>query len=90
MLFSTGLLFGATVVGIEGTQHCINAGTCRETNPLMGKSRAQKYAVATPLNGLLTWVAVREKQHGRGIFPFFVMWTASAVHLYFGANGMRY
>jgi len=90
MLFSTGVLFGATVVDIEGTQHCINAGACREQNPLMGqKSKAQKYAVAMPLNGVLTWFAVREKQHGRGVFPFFMMWTVSTMHLYYGVNGMR-
>jgi hypothetical protein len=88
MVFSTGMLFGATVIDIEGTQHCQAAGTCREVNPMMGKTRAQQYGVAMPMNALLTWVAVREKQHGRGVLPFFMMWGLSSVHLYYGVNGL--
>ena len=91
MLFSTGMLFASTTIDIEGSQHCINAGACREENPLMGqKSRAQKYAVAMPLDALVTYFAVREKQHGRGVFPFFTLWVATSVHLYFGVNGLRF
>lgn len=89
MLFSSSTLFGATVVDIEGTQHCLAAGTCRELNPIIGKSRAQQYAVAMPMDALVTWLAVREKQHGRGVLPFFLMWGASSVHLYYGVNGLR-
>jgi hypothetical protein len=89
MTLATATLFAATVIDIEGTQHCLAAGTCRELEPLMGKMRAQQYGVAMPLDSLLTWAAVREKQHGQGILPFFMMWTISSVHLYYGVNGLR-
>ena len=88
MVLSTSLLFGSTVVDIEGTQHCLAAGACRELNPVMGRTRAQQYGVALPMDALATWVAVREKQHGRGVMPFFVLWTLSSVHLYYGVNGL--
>ena len=88
MVFSTSVLFAATVADIEGTQHCLAAGTCRELNPMMGKTRPQQYGVAMPMDALLTWVAVREKQHGRGVLPFFMMWGLSSVHLYYGVNGL--
>ena len=86
MTFATATLFGATILDIEGTQHCLDAATCRELNPLMGKTRAQQYGVSMPLDSVLTWAAVREKQHGRGILPFLMMWTISSVHLYYGVN----
>jgi hypothetical protein len=89
MTFATATLFTATVIDIEGTQHCLGAETCRELNPLMGKTRAQQYGVAIPMDSLLTWAAVREKRHGRGILPFFMMWTINSVHLYYGINGLR-
>jgi hypothetical protein len=50
--------------------------------------KAQKYAVAMPLNALVIWMGVREKQHGRAIVPIAVMWTASLVHMYFGVGGL--
>jgi hypothetical protein len=89
MIFSTATLFAATVIGIEGTQHCLDAGTCRELNPVMGKTRAQQYGVAMPMDWPLAWAAVREKQHARGVLRFFLMWTISSVHLYYGVNGLR-
>jgi hypothetical protein len=89
MTFATATLFAATVIDIEGAQHCLGAGTCRELNPLMGKARAQQYGVAIPMDSLLTWAAAREEQHGRGILPFFMMWTITSVHLYYGVNGLR-
>jgi hypothetical protein len=88
MLFSTSVLFAATVADIEGTQHCLVEETCRELNPVMGSKRARQYGVAMPMDALLTWAAVREKQHGRGVTPFFMLWGLSAVHLYYGVNGL--
>jgi hypothetical protein len=81
-------LIGATVLDIEGSQACIDKHTCREVNPLMRGPKAQKYAVAMPLNALVIWMGVREKQHGRAIVPIAVMWTASLVHMYFGVGGL--
>jgi len=88
MLFSTTMLFASTAVDIEGTQHCLAAGTCRELNPIIGKTRARQYGVAMPMDALVAWIAVREKQRGRGVLPFFMLWTVSTVHLYYGANGL--
>jgi len=88
MVFSVSSLFASTVVDIEGTQHCLAAGTCRELNPVMGKTRARQYGVAMPMDALLTWMAVREKQRGRGVLPFFILWSLSTVHLYYGVNGL--
>jgi hypothetical protein len=88
MMLSTTMLFASTVVDIEGTQHCLAAGACRELNPVMGNTRAQQYGVAIPMDAFATWVAVREKQRGRGVLPFFVLWSLSSVHLYYGVNGL--
>jgi len=82
------ILTGATVLEIEGSQACIDKHTCREANPLMRGSRAEKYAVAMPINAFAIWAGVREKQHGRAIVPIALMWTASLVHMYFGVHGL--
>jgi hypothetical protein len=81
-------LIGATVLDIEGSQACIDKHTCREVNPLMRGSKAEKYAVAMPINVFVIWMGVREKQHGRAILPIAVMWVASVVHIYFGVGGL--
>lgn len=88
MQFSVSTLVGATVLDIEGSQACINAGTCKELNPLMGqKSIARKYAVAMPISALVICAAVREKQHGHGVSSTLLMWTAACTHFYFGVQG---
>lgn len=81
-------LIGATVLDIEGSQACIDKHTCREVNPLMRGSKAEKYAVAMPINAFVIWMGVRDKQHGRAILPIAVMWVASVVHIYFGVGGL--
>ena len=81
-------LIGATVLDIEGSQACIDKHTCREVNPLMRGSKAEKYAVAMPINAFVIWMGVRDKQHGRAILPIAVMWVASIVHIYFGVGGL--
>lgn len=81
-------LTGATVLDIEGTQACIDKHRCREVNPLMRGSKAEKYAVAMPINAFVIWMGVREKQHGRPTVPVAVMWIASVVHIYFGVGGL--
>jgi hypothetical protein len=80
MLLSLGLLTGATVADIETTHACINAGTCREGNPLLGQSRPQAYAVAMSINAAAFWAAASEKRHGHGVAPFFLLWTATVMH----------
>jgi len=81
-------LTGATVLDIEGSQACIDKHTCREANPLMRGSKAERYAVAMPINGFVIWWAAREKQHGRAIVPIAAMWVASVVHIYLGVGGL--
>lgn len=81
-------LTGAPVFDIKGSQGCIDKRTCRELNPLMRGPKAQKYAIAMPLNAFLIWMGVREKQHGRATFPIAVMWTASVARMQFGVGGL--
>ena len=88
MITVTLALTGATVLDIEGSQACIDKHLCRELNPLMRGPKAQKYAIAMPLNAFVIWMGVREKQHGRATVPIAVMWTASLVHIYFGVGGL--
>jgi hypothetical protein len=88
MIAASVALIGATVLDIEGSQACIDKHTCREANPLMRGSRAEKYAVAMPINAFVIWAGVREKQHGRAILPIAIMWTTSLVHMYFGVGGL--
>jgi hypothetical protein len=88
MIAVSFVLIGSTVLDIEGSQACIDKHTCREANPLMGGSKASKYAIAMPINAFVIWAAVHEKQHGRAIVPIAVMWTASLVHAYFGVGGL--
>ncbi len=82
------VLTGATVLDIEGSQACIDKHICREVNPLMRGPKAERYAVAMPINGFVIWWAVREKQHGRAIVPIAGMWAASVLHMYFGVGGL--
>jgi len=88
MIAASVVLTGATILDLEGSQACLDQHTCREVNPLMRGPKAEKYAVAMPINAFVIWLAVREKQHGRAIVPIAAMWTASLVHMYFGVGGL--
>jgi hypothetical protein len=88
MLTATFLLLAATALDVEGSQACIDKHTCRELNPLMRGPKAQKYAISMSVNSAFIWMAVREKQHGRGVFAFGTMWAMSVVHSYFGVGGL--
>lgn len=49
---------GSAVFDVETTQHCINAGTCHEANPLMPSDPSKAYAVnfgLTGAEGLASW-----------------------------------
>ena len=90
MILAVSSLVSTTVLDIQGTQACIDAGTCRELNPLMGQhSLARKYALAVPLSAFVIWGSVREKQHGHGTTAMLLLWGASCVHFYFGAGGFN-
>jgi hypothetical protein len=86
MLLAMGLLTAATVADIETTQACIHTGTCKEGHPLMGQTRAQAYSVSMSVNAVAFWAAAEEKRHGHGAVPFFILWTATAMHAAMAAH----
>ncbi len=89
MLALGGLFFGSVVADIEGTQHCIHEHTCRESNPVLGQSRAQQYAVGIPIaaTGFLCAMYLRRHQHGSA--AVLLLWTATTIHAVEGINGFR-
>ena len=88
ILAGTALLVATTVYDIEGTQSCLQAGTCRETNPIYGSypGRARAYSIAMPLNGLLIYLSARQKRRGDGNTAFAALYLSSAIHFYFGKS----
>jgi hypothetical protein len=86
MLLALGLLTASTIADIETTQSCIKAGTCKEGNPLLGQSRAQAYSVTMSINALAFWATAEQKRHGHGAVPFFILWSATAMHAAFAAH----
>ena len=86
MLLAVGLLTAATVADIETTQSCIKTGTCKEGNPLMGQSRAQQYSVGMSINAFAFWATAEQKRHGRGVVPFYILWSATALHATLAAH----
>ena len=86
MLLAMGLLTAATIADIETTQSCIHSGGCKEGNPFMGQSRAQAYSVSMSVNAIAFWAAAEQKRHGHGAVPFFILWTATAMHAAMAAH----
>lgn len=88
ILAGSALLVATTVYDIEGTQSCLRAGTCRETNPIYGShpSRARAYSIAMPLNSLMIYLSARQKRKGDGNTAFAALYLSSAVHFYFGRS----
>jgi hypothetical protein len=88
ILAGSALLVATTIYDIEGTQSCLRAGTCRETNPIYGShpSRARAYSIAMPLNGFLIYLSARQKRRGDGNTGFAALYLSSAVHFYFGRS----
>lgn len=66
------LLIGAgtalTVADYEMTQHCLHAGTCVETDPILPHSRAGMYGTNIPLNLGLYWWSYRRKAQGKRLW----------------------
>jgi hypothetical protein len=89
MVALEGLLLAATVVDIEGTQHCIHNHTCREANPLLGKSRARQYGISMPLATVALISAAKARRDGHGNIAAFFIWSAAVVHVAFGVKGFR-
>ena len=81
MLGLSALLVASAVFDAKGSQACIDRRSCRELNPLMQGSIAEKLAVGISLNAITIFAAVREKQHGRGVLPAMILGVASAGHI---------
>jgi hypothetical protein len=84
-----GLFVGSVIADIEGTQHCVHDHTCRESNPILGQSRAQQYGVGIPLaaTGFLCATYLRRHQHGSA--AVLLLWTATTIHAVEATNGFR-
>jgi len=53
----------SSVADIEGAQRCIHIDPgCRESNPMLGSSRAQQYGVKMAMNALFLWTVYRYKR----------------------------
>jgi hypothetical protein len=48
-MWATALALTAADIEVMASRRCINAGTCREGNPLLGQTRTQQYAVRFPI-----------------------------------------
>ena len=59
------LAFGLTSMDLEFTQRCLHRGTCVELNPTMPHSHLGMYAVNTPTNLAVMYLAYRRRSHGK-------------------------
>lgn len=48
-MWATALALTVADIEVLGSRHCVNAGTCREGNPLLGGTRTQQYALRLPI-----------------------------------------
>ena len=89
MLIADAINLAATVADIEGTQACLHARTCTETNPIFGShpSRARAYSAAMPIAFATYATAALLKKKGDGNLAFAVLWAATAVHFYEAVSG---
>ncbi len=90
ILAASSAVIAATVLDAEGTVACIKVGTCREMNPLYGShpGRVRIYSIAMPLNAVLIYSMAKMKRNGDGNRAFAIGAIASAVHSYFGLDGL--
>jgi len=58
----------------------------KETNPIMGQSRAQMLAVGISLDAIMYFSAARLKERGKGNYAFMVLAGNSVLHVYAAAN----
>ncbi len=60
----TAATIATTVADIELTQHCIQAGTCHEANPLLLSGRKRAYAIALPIAVGISYLGHRLHKDG--------------------------
>jgi hypothetical protein len=89
MLVADALNLASTIADIEGTQACMRAQACKETNPIFGSnpSRARAYGIAVPVALASYALLGRMKRDGQGNFAFALLWGATMAHTYFAAGG---
>ncbi len=88
MWVSATALVLSTAYDIEGTQACLKAHACSESNPIMGKhpSRARMYGTAMPLNAIAIFAMGKLKKQGDGYPAVFVASILSFAHCYLGMS----
>jgi hypothetical protein len=87
---ASALLVGASILDIEGTDHCLRNHQCREGNPLMPKTvdRPRQYAAVLSADALEVYFLGRAKRRGRGNPQFCLVYTTAIFHLVFGVEGL--
>lgn len=60
----TSAMFATAVLDVESTARCLNAGTCREANPLYGPSptRRKMYGIRIPMTAALSYLIYKQKR----------------------------
>jgi hypothetical protein len=59
------LVFGLTAMDMEFTQHCLQRHTCVELDPTLPHSRWGMYAVNTPVNVAVMYLAYKRRATGK-------------------------
>jgi hypothetical protein len=59
------LVFGLTAMDMEFTQHCLQRHTCVELDPTLPHSRWGMYAVNTPVNAAVMYLAYKRRATGK-------------------------
>ncbi|KKM05255.1 hypothetical protein LCGC14_1755970 [marine sediment metagenome] len=82
----TGTTVATTIADVELTQHCIQAGTCREGNPLVPSDRKKVYAIQIPLTIGVSYLGHRLHQRGHKYWwvPQAALITGHGVGIGFG------
>ncbi len=91
-LVGYALNVAATVADIEGTQACLRAHTCRESNPLFGSnpSRARSYGTGIPIEMVVYAAFAFAKKRGQGNLAFGLLWGSTVSHIYFASCAFSY
>lgn len=79
----------ANVFDEESTQACIRARTCVESNPLMGQSRAQAYAVGGALATVTILSALELRKHNHPVAAGILLTVPTIIHINLGIYALR-
>jgi hypothetical protein len=89
MPYFIGGFIAASVYDIEGTQHCIANHTCKESNPLLGQTRAQAYSVSAGLGAAVIFSALQLRKNNHGTVGYALLWVPTVLHISFGTEAIR-